>query len=93
MFKEEGLIERTWLFQQGIEKGIEQGVEKGAREVLLSLLAARGIKLSTTQRQKIDETHDLEVLQRWAVRAATATTAAAVFTERAKKATRSPRRA
>jgi len=30
MFKEEGLIERTWLFQHGVEKGIEKGVEKGA---------------------------------------------------------------
>jgi hypothetical protein len=39
MFKEEGLIERTWLFQHGLEKGLETGIEKGVEKGI-----KRGIK-------------------------------------------------
>lgn len=85
MFKDDGLIERTWLFQQGIEKGIEEGIERGARSMLLALLAARGLKLTAAQRRRVEETHALETIQRWGERAATAATAAAVFDDAAKK--------
>ena len=91
MFKEEGLIERTWLFQHGVEKGIEKGIEKGReegreqgreeaaavlREGLLGTLRDRGLRLSPAQRQRIAQMHDLATLSVWGRAAVTARTAA-----------------
>jgi hypothetical protein len=92
MINDKGLIERTWAFQHGVERGIEKGVERGReegaqalRDLLLTLLAARGLRSTAAQRRRIQGTHSLETLRRWGERAATAATTAAVFGVTAKR--------
>jgi len=83
MFKDEGIIERTPSYRQGvekgIEKGIEEGIEKGAaafRSVLLATLRARSLRVSAAQRARIAATHDLATLAAWTQAAALAKTTA-----------------
>ena len=98
MFKDEGIIERTWPYQvglekgiekgrvEGIEKGIEKGVERGAeslRGALLGILAARGLRVTPVQRKRIADMHALDTLVTWVERAATAKTTGAIFVDNA----------
>ena len=77
MFKDEGIIERTPSYRQGMEKGIEKGIEKGAavlREMLLSTLRARSLRVTAAQRARIAASHDLATLAAWSRAAALAKT-------------------
>jgi hypothetical protein len=91
MFKDEGIIERTPSYRQGVEKGIEEGIKKGIkkgreegiekgaaafRSVLLSTLRSRSLRVSAAQRARIAATHDLATLAAWTQAAALAKTTA-----------------
>jgi hypothetical protein len=67
------------LVRFGRDLGLTQGIELGERRALLQLVQARGLTLSAEQRALIDSEHDPERLLAWLRRAATATTADAVF--------------
>lgn len=55
---------------RGEAKGKEEGLAEGRAEAILQVLDARGIAVSTTQRQEILGCHDLARLDRWLRRAA-----------------------
>lgn len=76
--------------EKGLEKGREQGLEQGraegraegreegqalGRKAVLTLLAARGVAVPDTVRDRIDACRDLRTLDRWLTRAATAASA------------------
>jgi len=73
--------------EEGLEQGLEQGMEEGKRlgradcatRVLLTILAARGIAIPEQARARIAECADPDLLESWATRAATSTTADQVF--------------
>ena len=85
-FLEEGHRQREDM-QQGMEQGMQQGMEQGKRlgradgatRVLLTILAARGIAIPEQARARIAECADPDLLESWATRAATSTTADEVF--------------
>jgi hypothetical protein len=93
MFKEEGLIERTWLFQhghekgleKGLEKGVEQGVERGVaqgfRDALFDILLARAFRVTDTHRKLVNSTQDVLLLRTWIARAATSKTVREIFVQ------------
>lgn len=74
MLNDEGLIQRTWLYQQGHQEGRKEAAD-GLREMLLLVLRARGLRLTAAQRQRIAQTNDLETLRAWGRAAADAKTA------------------
>lgn len=65
---------RTY-FAQGEAKGRAEGEAKGEARALLALLAARGMTVDEVTRQRILDCTDVEQLERWIVRAATASSA------------------
>ncbi|EDM77659.1 hypothetical protein PPSIR1_13940 [Plesiocystis pacifica SIR-1] len=69
--------------EEGLEKGREQGLAEGRRHVLktmvLALLELRGLTVSELERARIDRETGVEVLERWAELARTATHASALF--------------
>jgi Uma2 family endonuclease len=74
------------LLERGVAQGLEQGLEQGrdeglefARASLLDLLDARGLSPIAEQRARIETCRDFDQLRAWTLRAATATTADAVF--------------
>ncbi|GAB2853488.1 hypothetical protein GCM10022221_61210 [Actinocorallia aurea] len=60
-------------------QGIKAGRSEQAVKSLLLVLDGRGVTLSDEQRLRITETTDVEQVNRWIVRAATAEHAADVF--------------
>jgi hypothetical protein len=62
-----------------LEEGKQQGRTDSATRVLLTILAARGIAIPEQARARIAECTDPELLERWATRAATPSTADEVF--------------
>ena len=69
---------RTY-FGQGEAKGQAEGEIKGETRALLAVLEARGMTLDTSTRERIEACMDAEQLQRWIVRAATASSIHDVF--------------
>jgi hypothetical protein len=62
----------------GLAEGRAEGRTRGKREALVALVDARGLALTAKQRRTIEGCEDPEQLDRWIVRAATATSAAKV---------------
>jgi hypothetical protein len=62
-------------------EGKAEGRAEGAARAVLKFLAARGIAVSEAQRQEILDCRDLDRLDRWADRAATASSAAEILAE------------
>jgi flagellar biosynthesis/type III secretory pathway protein FliH len=58
---------------EGLARGRDEGLARGARLALLTVLSARGITLSTTNRERIEATLDCAELELWTARAARAT--------------------
>jgi Uma2 family endonuclease len=56
-------------------------LEAQLRQTILALMAARGLTLDETAQARLEATTEAEVLGRWAVRAATVTTVAALFAD------------
>lgn len=65
----------------GLAKGEAAGLAKGKAEGVLDLLTARGLPVSDELRHRLQECRDLETLRRWLIRAATAGSAAEVFSD------------
>jgi hypothetical protein len=69
--------------QQGLERGLERGLEqgrlRGRAEDVLRILAARGVHVDDSSRQRILSCADLTTLDRWFDRALNATTLAEVL--------------
>ena len=61
-------------YRQGMSQGMSQGKAQGKAEGVLAVLGAKGIAVSDALRERIRACTDLDTLQRWLVRAATATT-------------------
>ncbi|THV40682.1 hypothetical protein FAB82_15615 [Glycomyces buryatensis] len=67
------------LKAEGLAEGREEGREEGRAETLISLLALRGVALTSDQRQQVLECRDEQIFLEWLQRAMTATNAADVF--------------
>jgi flagellar biosynthesis/type III secretory pathway protein FliH len=65
----------------GEAKGRVEGEAKGRAEALLAVLTARGMALDTSTRERIVSCTDSEQLQRWIMRAATASSLQEVLEE------------
>lgn len=71
---------RTY-FAQGEAKGREEGRAEGEAKALLALLTARGLAVDAAARKRILDCIDVEQLERWIVRAATASSVREVLAE------------
>ena len=71
---------KTNFAKKYIGQGVEQGIELGLQRALVSLLMARGFVVSEAQRQRIVSCTDAEVLNRWVIAAASATSVEDVLT-------------
>jgi hypothetical protein len=74
---------------KGEAKGKAEGEAKGKREALLTVLSARELPVSSAQQRRIQKCTDLELLDTWIRRAATATS----VEEAMESPPRSPRKA
>ena len=88
--KEEGLMlgEERGLAkgkEEGLMLGFQQGEERGKAEeaarVLMAVLEARGLSVSSTQRKQIKSCTELFTLEQWVRRAAIVSSAEQVFCE------------
>lgn len=61
--------------QETFRQGQSQGLLRGKAEDVLTVLTAKGVAVSDALREQIRACTDLDPLQRWLVRAVTATTA------------------
>lgn len=71
-----------WLragYDQGVQHGEARGKARGKAEGVLMLLSSRDIAVSDLERARILASTDLETLDRWLVRAATAASVADLF--------------
>jgi hypothetical protein len=66
---------------EGEARGEARGEAKGKAKTILQILEARGVALSPSQREEILGGDDLDRLDRWAHRAALASSAAEVFAD------------
>ncbi len=71
-FREEGL-------QEGRQVGLQEGLIEGERGTVRMVLKARGLKLSDSQRERLDACTDLDTLRTWSQAALTADTTDDVF--------------
>jgi hypothetical protein len=71
---------RTY-FAQGEAKGREEGRAEGEAKALLALLMARGLAVDAVARKHILDCTDVDQLERWIVRAATASSVREVLGE------------
>lgn len=62
-----------WVEAKGHQRGLTQGITQGIATSLLSVLEARGIRMTAAVRKRIEGCNDLNTLQRWLLLAATAT--------------------
>ena len=62
-----------------IEEGLTRGKVEGEADAILRVLDARGLTVTAAQRTRILGCTDLQQLQEWITRAATATTVAGIF--------------
>jgi predicted transposase YdaD len=67
------------LIEEGLARGMQQGKAQGEADAILRVLDARGLKVTAAQHERIVGCTDLEQLQEWITRAATAATVADVF--------------
>jgi len=67
--------------REGKAKGMREGKAKGEAQALLLLLQTRRIRLTAPQRQRVRSCREVRRLRTWIRRAATAATAAEVFSE------------
>lgn len=67
--------------EEGWEEGRRRGRAEGEARAVLTIMEARGIPVSEDDRAFIMECTDLERLDEWVRRAATATSAADLFAE------------
>lgn len=79
---------KTWgeeLIEEGMAEGLAKGLVKGRAEgrahSVLRVLGARGLSVDQTARQRILSCMDLDVLDQWLERAATAKTLSEVLGE------------
>ncbi|MFJ8335648.1 hypothetical protein [Streptomyces sp. NPDC094437] len=66
---------------KGKAKGEARGAAKGKAEGVLSVLEARGLPVSDVARERVTQCTDLDLLQRWLVRAVTAARTEELFDE------------
>jgi flagellar biosynthesis/type III secretory pathway protein FliH len=62
--------------EEGRKEGESLGVARGKAEAVLAVLAARGLAVKKAERSRILACTDLEVLDRWVIRATTAASVA-----------------
>jgi len=67
------------LIEEGLTRGMQQGKVEGEADAILRVLDARGLTVTAAQRTRILGCTDLQQLQEWITRAATATTVAGIF--------------
>ena len=67
------------LVRDGYRKGIREGKSVGKAESVLTLLEARGVRVSKSLREKILSCHDPATLDRWFKNAISAASASEVF--------------
>jgi len=79
MTEGERLIQQGEL--RGQEKGRAEGRAEGRAASVLAFLSARGMKVSSDQRKRIETCADIPTLDRWIVRAATVLTVDDVFAD------------
>lgn len=65
--------------QAGLQEGLEKGLREGWSDALVSLLDARGVKLSDDDRKRIATCRDTDQLREWLLRAPQIQTAAELF--------------
>jgi hypothetical protein len=75
----EGYVFQSDLALLNQARGKAEGLAEGKAEGVLRVLEARGVSVTEEQRQRILGCRDLEQLDRWLVRAVTASAAADVF--------------
>jgi hypothetical protein len=68
---------KSWLSEEIRDEGRAQ---KGAKDILM-VLDARGINVPDEVRERVTACDDLELLDRWLVRAATVASAEEIFRE------------
>ncbi|GAA1041742.1 hypothetical protein GCM10009557_66160 [Virgisporangium ochraceum] len=61
-----------FVFPETFAKGVAAGQAKGKAESLLAILGARGVTVPDEARERITSCTDIEQLDTWIVRAATA---------------------
>ena len=66
-------------YRKGIRDGIREGKSAGKAESVLTLLEARGVRVSKSLREKILSCHDPATLDRWFKNAISAASASEVF--------------
>ena len=66
-------------YRKGIREGIREGKSAGKAESVLTLLEARGVRVSKTLREKILTCNDPATLDRWFKNAVSAASASEVF--------------
>ena len=76
--REEGLARGR---EEGLEEGLARGVPLGRAESILRILAARGVQVDETARQRILSCTDMATLDRWFDKSLNATTLSAVFND------------
>jgi hypothetical protein len=64
---------------QGRTEGMAQGMAKGEAQMLLRIMAARGLDIPEHIRARVAECADTDRLEAWADRAATATSLVDIF--------------
>ena len=72
-FQPQSEFGKKW-YAKGEAEGETRGKVEGKIESLLAVLAARGLPISSAQRERIESCRDLETLDRWLWRAVTAST-------------------
>ena len=66
-------------FENFVQETYRQGMSRGQAEGVLAVLSAKGIAVSDAVREQIRACTDLDTLQRWLIRAVSATTAEEVI--------------
>jgi len=75
------VVVQSWIFKQGEEQGEAKGFVKGKAEAVLEVLAARGLRVSKTSRERILGEADPATLDGWLKRVVTVKKAAEIFEE------------
>ena len=69
------------LQEEGEIKGLAKGKAEGKAEAVLAVLSARGISIPDEVRTRVLACHDVVLLERWIVRASTATSIAEAISD------------
>ena len=65
--------------REGVKEGVKEGEERGVRDSIRLIMHTRGLAMDAAAHARIDACSDLEILQRWVVRAAQVTSASDLF--------------